>query len=78
MTPPARLLVGAIALHRRFLSPFLAPSCRYEPSCSAYALEAIRRHGAVRGSFLALTRVARCHPWAPGGIDRVPVRRVSP
>ena len=78
MTPPARLLVGAIALYRRFLSPWLPPSCRYEPSCSAYALEAIRRHGAVRGSVLALKRVARCHPWAPGGIDRVPVRRAAP
>ena len=78
MTPPARLLVGAIALYRRFLSPWLPPSCRYEPSCSAYAVEAIRQHGAVRGSLLALKRVARCHPWAPGGIDRVPVRRVAP
>lgn len=78
MTSPARLLLGAIALYRRFLSPFMPPSCRYEPSCSAYALEAIRLHGAVRGSFMALKRVARCHPWAPGGIDRVPVRRVSP
>lgn len=78
MTPPARLLVGAIALYRRFLAPLLPPSCRYEPSCSAYALEAIRHHGAVRGSFMALKRVARCHPWAPGGIDRVPVRRASP
>ncbi|MGI8708352.1 MAG: membrane protein insertion efficiency factor YidD [Actinomycetota bacterium] len=78
MTPPARLLAGAIALYRRFVSPFLPPSCRYEPSCSAYALEAIRLHGAVRGSVMALRRVARCHPWGPGGIDRVPVRRAAP
>ena len=78
MTSPARFLVGAIALYRRFLSLFMPPACRYEPSCSAYAAEAIWFYGAVRGSFMALKRVARCHPWAPGGIDRVPVRRVSP
>lgn len=78
MTPPARLLVGSIILYRRFVSPWLPPTCRYEPSCSAYALEAIRLHGAVRGSVMALKRIARCHPWAPGGIDKVPVRRAAP
>ncbi|MDQ5815070.1 MAG: membrane protein insertion efficiency factor YidD [Actinomycetota bacterium] len=78
MTPPARLLVGSIILYRRFVSPWLPPTCRYEPSCSAYALEAIRLHGAVRGSVMALKRIARCHPWAPGGIDKVPLRRAAP
>ena len=78
MSPLARVLSGAVWLFRRYLSPLLAPSCRYEPSCSAYALEAIRLHGAVRGTVMALRRVARCHPWAPGGIDRVPVRRSAP
>jgi uncharacterized protein len=73
----ARGLVALIALYRRVLSPLLPRSCRYEPTCSAYALEAIRVHGALRGSVLAVRRIARCHPWAPGGIDRVPTRRVA-
>lgn len=77
MSPPARLLVALVSLYRRLLSPILPRSCRYEPTCSAYALEAIRRHGAARGTALALRRIARCHPWAPGGIDRVPDKKVA-
>jgi len=73
----ARVLVEAIGLYRRVVSPLLPRSCRYEPTCSAYALEAIRVHGALRGSALAVRRIARCHPWAPGGIDRVPERKVA-
>lgn len=75
MSPIARILVGLIAVYRRFISPMLPRSCRYEPTCSAYGLEAIATHGAVRGTGLALRRIARCHPWHPGGIDRVPARK---
>ena len=75
MSPLARILTALIGLYRRFLSPLLGPRCRYEPTCSAYALEAIRVHGALRGSWLAARRVGRCHPWGPGGIDHVPARK---
>ncbi|MGH2694475.1 MAG: membrane protein insertion efficiency factor YidD [Actinomycetota bacterium] len=77
MSPPARVLVFVIGLYRRLLSPLFGRHCRYEPTCSAYALEAIRSYGAVRGAGLAVRRIARCHPWAPGGVDPVPARRGS-
>ncbi|PZN06528.1 membrane protein insertion efficiency factor YidD [Thermaerobacter sp. FW80] len=67
-----RLLLLAIRCYRRWLSPWKPPSCRYAPTCSAYALEAVARHGAWRGGWLALRRILRCHPWAPGGYDPVP------
>lgn len=72
MSLAARLLLGLVGLYRRFVSPALPRHCRYEPTCSAYAGEAIRTHGALRGVVLAAKRIARCHPWAPGGIDPVP------
>ena len=71
----SRVLVALIAGYRRFVSPLLAPRCRFEPSCSAYALEAVRSHGALRGSWLAVRRVGRCHPFHPGGFDPVPPAR---
>lgn len=72
MSVAARVLLLLIGFYRRALSPLSSPRCRYYPSCSAYAVEAIARHGAGRGGWLALRRVARCHPWASGGVDRVP------
>lgn len=68
----ARLLLALIWLYRLFLSPLLGPGCRFEPSCSVYAAEAIRRHGAGRGVLLALRRLSRCHPWGGSGWDPVP------
>lgn len=67
-----RLVVAPIQAYRYFLSPFLGSHCRFYPSCSAYAELAILRFGIARGMWLALRRLARCHPWHPGGIDPVP------
>jgi uncharacterized protein len=69
---PARLLMLPIAGYRRFVSPLLGPRCRFAPSCSEYALAALAEHGALRGLWLAVTRIARCHPFHPGGYDPVP------
>ena len=66
------LLIGLLKLYRLLISPIYGNVCRYYPSCSAYALRAVEVHGAVRGSWLALRRLLRCHPWAPGGYDPVP------
>ncbi|MFN2490714.1 MAG: membrane protein insertion efficiency factor YidD [Actinomycetota bacterium] len=71
----ARILVGLLGAYRRWLSPLFGRHCRYEPTCSSYASEAIRRFGAVRGVGLSVARIARCHPWAPGGFDPVPAKR---
>ena len=70
----ARPLIVAVVGYRRFISPLLPPVCRFAPSCSEYALEALRTHGAVRGLWLAARRLARCHPFNPGGYDPVPPR----
>lgn len=68
------VLLVIIEAYRLLLSPLLGPSCRYTPSCSIYAAEAIREHGPVRGCWLAARRVARCHPFHAGGYDPVPAR----
>ena len=73
--PVARLLVILITGYRRLLSPLLGQRCRFAPSCSAYAAEAIAAHGALRGTGLAVRRIARCHPFNPGGHDPVPLAR---
>lgn len=70
----ARVLIVPVIGYRRFVSPLLPPVCRFAPSCSEYALEALRVHGAVRGLWLAVWRLARCHPFNPGGYDPVPPR----
>jgi len=68
------LLIGVLRLYRLLISPLYGQVCRYYPSCSAYALEAVTVHGSVRGSWYAVRRVARCHPWAAGGVDPVPAK----
>lgn len=65
-------LIAAIRGYRLLVSPLFPPSCRFHPTCSAYAIEAIRRHGSGVGSRLALSRICRCHPWNAGGHDPVP------
>ena len=65
-------LIFIVRGYRLLLSPWLGSSCRFEPTCSAYSLQALTRHGATRGSYLTLRRLARCHPWCVGGHDPVP------
>ena len=67
-----RLLLALIAGYRLLLSPLLGPNCRFYPTCSAYAAEAIDTHGVLRGTWLAVKRISKCHPWHPGGVDFVP------
>ena len=69
------VLVGVVRVYQLCVSPFLGNCCRYAPSCSEYAVEALQRHGVVRGSALAVWRILRCHPFARGGYDPVPPRR---
>lgn len=68
------LLIGLLKAYRAVISPIYGQVCRYHPSCSAYALEAVTVHGSVRGTWLAVRRIGRCHPWAAGGYDPVPAR----
>jgi putative membrane protein insertion efficiency factor len=69
---PQRFLMAMVKGYRLLLSPWLGSQCRFEPTCSAYALEALNRHGAGHGSYLAARRILRCHPWCAGGYDPVP------
>ncbi len=71
------LLLLALRAYRYLLSPLIGNHCRFAPTCSQYAMEAIDRFGALRGSWLALRRVARCHPWHAGGFDPVPAREAG-
>ncbi len=68
----ARTIALAIVAYQRSLSPLLGPTCRFYPSCSQYAKEAVLKHGPLRGVSLGIRRVVRCHPWNPGGVDLVP------
>lgn len=74
---PRQVLLGLVKGYRLLLSPWLGSACRFEPTCSLYALQALEHHGAGMGSYLSLRRLARCHPWCEGGCDPVPpqVRR---
>ena len=69
---PARIVAGVFGAYKRFLSPLLPPACRFTPTCSEYAREAVTRHGVGRGLSLAARRLARCHPFNAGGADPVP------
>lgn len=70
--PMGTLLRLAIRAYQRVISPLLPPSCRFTPTCSNYALVALERYGVIKGGWLALRRIGRCHPWNPGGFDPVP------
>ena len=72
MTPLAWSLSLPVRAYRLLFSPWVGHNCRYHPTCSAYALEALGKHGGVKGGYLALRRILRCHPWGRGGIDNVP------
>lgn len=72
---PGLALLGLLRVYQKVISPLTPPTCRYYPSCSQYAVIAIQRHGALRGGWLALRRLGRCHPWTPGGVDDVPPAR---
>lgn len=67
-----RAVLAALRFYRQWISPLKPPSCRYSPTCSAYAMEAVARYGPWRGGWLAVRRILRCHPWARGGHDPVP------
>lgn len=67
-----RLVLALIRGYQRFVSPYIPPRCRFYPSCSAYAADAVSRHGPLRGGYLAIRRLLRCHPFHPGGYDPVP------
>ena len=70
-----RILIGAVRSYQLLVSSWTPPTCRFAPSCSAYAIEAIEAHGAVHGTWLAVKRIARCHPWGGHGFDPVPPSR---
>ena len=74
---PRNISVLVLRLYRAVISPLYGDVCRYYPSCSSYALQAVQRYGVVRGSWMGIRRIARCHPWALGGVDDVPQRPES-
>ncbi|MFD2045758.1 membrane protein insertion efficiency factor YidD [Ornithinibacillus salinisoli] len=71
------IFIGLIKFYRKAISPLKPPSCRFFPTCSEYGLEAIRRFGAIKGGYLTLKRISKCHPFHPGGVDLVPERKMK-
>jgi len=67
-----KMMVGMISIYKRCISPYMPPSCRFTPTCSTYAIEALQKYGVVKGSWLAIKRILRCHPFHEGGYDPVP------
>ncbi|WP_407642520.1 membrane protein insertion efficiency factor YidD [Actinomadura craniellae] len=78
VTPAAQVFILVVRGYRRFLSPLLGQQCRFQPTCSAYSLEALQEYGALRGGWLTVRRIGRCHPFHPGGFDPVPPRESAP
>jgi putative membrane protein insertion efficiency factor len=78
MTPASQLLIGSVRVYQAVVRPLAANHCRFHPRCSDYAIEALRSHGAARGSVLAARRVLRCNPWVAGGYDPVPDHAKTP
>jgi putative membrane protein insertion efficiency factor len=72
MKPAAYVLSLPVRFYRAILSPLIGSNCRYQPTCSAYTLEALEKHGAIKGGWLSLKRITSCHPWGGSGIDNVP------
>lgn len=66
------LIIGIVRIYQLVISPWTGPSCRFHPTCSQYSIEALRRHGALKGTWLTIKRIVRCHPWSEGGHDPVP------
>jgi len=77
MTPLAHLFALPVRAYRLVLSPWFGRNCRFEPTCSVYALQALETHGGIRGAWLAVRRIMRCHPWGADGYDPVPERKDS-
>ena len=75
MNPVKWLVLGLIRFYQKFISPILPPSCRFEPTCSHYTYEAIQVHGVVKGGWMGIRRISRCHPFSPGGYDPVPPKK---
>ncbi|MBE0416337.1 MAG: membrane protein insertion efficiency factor YidD [Coriobacteriia bacterium] len=71
-TLPRGVATGVVRVYQKLISPLFPPSCRFTPSCSSYAITSLQRYGVLRGGWLAVKRVGRCHPWHPGGYDPVP------
>ena len=72
MSPFRAIVLALLRFYKRFISPLLPPMCRFEPTCSVYTMQAVEKHGVVRGVWLGMRRLARCHPFNPGGWDPVP------
>lgn len=78
-SPAARGLAAAVLFYQKYISPLkMGSTCRFEPTCSAYALDAVRGHGAVKGTVMAMARLSKCGPWHPGGYDPVPAGGLTP